>query len=222
MKKRLKIGLGLIIVLAIVVAAVSIYSILFLHFVKVPTGAMKNTILPGDRIAINKTLADIKRGDIITFKYPPDTSIQYIKRVIGLPGEQIEFRSRKVYIDGNELNEKRVWVKAQAADDAGPLKEVSTEGEGSYQVFYVREDDKSTGDEEPPVSFGGTAPYRIPDKHYFVLGDNRDNSEDSRYWGTVPRELITGKALFIYLSEERSGAGGQGGIRWRRMFSRVR
>jgi signal peptidase I len=214
--------LGLAVTLAIVVAAFTAYSVFFLHLIKVPTGAMQNTILPGDRIAATRMVGEIKRGDIIIFKFPVDTRVQYVKRVIGLPGEQIEFRDRKVYIDGNELPEKRVSVKPQLADESKPLKEISTEGEGSYRVFYQREDDDLTTDAVPPVPFGGGSPYQIPDRHYFVLGDNRDNSEDSRYWGTVPRDLVTGKAVFIYFSEEQNGFGEQGGIRWRRMFSRLK
>jgi len=216
--------LGLGVTLAIVVGAFSAYSVFFLHLIKVPTGAMQNTILPGDRIAATRMVREIKRGDIIIFKFPGDTRVQYISRVIGLPGGQIEFRDRKVYIDGNELPEKRVMVETPSSTlrDGKPLKEVSTEGEGSYRVFYEIEDDKSARDEVPPVPFGGGTAYRVPDRHYFVLGDNRDNSEDSRYWGTVARELITGKALFIYFSEEQNAFGEQGGIRWRRMFSRLK
>jgi signal peptidase I len=206
--------------------AVIIYSIFFLHFVSVPTAAMQNTILPGDRIAINRAVSEIKRGDIITFKYPGDATVQYIMRVIGLPGESIELRGDKVYIDDNELPEHRFLVEPPPSlPDGKPLKEISSDGDGPYRVYYIREGDESRTDGNLGERFGRGAPYRIPERHYFVLGDNRDNSEDSRFWGTVPRDLITGKALAIYFSVEHRpfAEGGEGDtIRWRRIFTRVK
>jgi signal peptidase I len=226
MKRRSKIALALMVPVVLAATAVIIYSIFFLHFVSVPTGAMQNTILPGDRVVTTRLVGEIKRGDVIIFKYPLDTSTQYIKRVIGLPGESIELRGSKVYIDGNELPEHRFLVEPPPRlPDGKPLKEISSEGEGPYNVFYTRKD--TEGETEPDLSmqYGSGSAYRIPERHYFVMGDNRDNSEDSRYWGTVARDLITGKALAIYFSVEHNiFAEGRDSdtIRWRRMFTRVK
>src|SRR5262245_10242938 len=110
MKRRSKILLGLGALVAVVVAAVLIYAVLFLHFVVVPAGSMQNTIQPGDRIVTNRLVGEIKRGDIIIFGYPGNRTVQYMQRVVGLPGEDIEFRGNRVFIDGNELPERRVLV----------------------------------------------------------------------------------------------------------------
>jgi signal peptidase I len=222
MKRRSKIALVLMVPVVLAGTAVIIYSIFFLQFIRVPTEGMQNTILAGDRVVTTRLVGEIKRGDIVTFKYPGDTTVQYIKRVIGLPGESVEVRGYKVYIDGNELPEQRVWVNSTSPSSGRPLKEISSEGEGSYQVYYARESDAERSLGSDSKRYGRGAPYRIPERHYYVLGDNRDNSEDSRFWGTVPRDLITGKAMIVYFSAEHDEAQDGGTIRWRRIFTRVK
>ena len=106
----------------------------------------------------------IKRGDVIVFKYPEEPERDFIKRVIGLPGETVELREKKVYINGTALDEPYVHFLA-AAERPSELHEVTS--------FDVRE------------RYG---PVTVPPDHYFVMGDNRDNSQDSRYWGFLPRE----------------------------------
>jgi signal peptidase I len=216
--------IALLIVIAILFGA-WLFAALFFRYVKVPTGAMKNTILPGDRLVVNRFAQEIKRGDIIVFRYPKDTSILYVKRVIGLPGESIQIRQQKVYINGAELAEKRAFY---APDDSyeydlKALKEERSEGEGSYTTLNQSRDE--TGEDEalflPPTTFGLKEPFPIPQGHYFVLGDNRDDSLDSRYWGTVPKELITGKPFLIYASVETEKSGAEK-IRWKRIFTKVK
>jgi len=176
---------------------------------KIPTGSMIPTLLVGDYIMVNKfiyaptmssiektllPIRDVKRGDIIVFKYPEEPEKDYIKRVIGLPGEFIEIKDKTVYINGVPLKEDyKVHETELNAESWARIKEG-----------------------EAPLSAAEPAPKRwqsrrfgnefdfdrmlIPEGHYFCMGDNRDNSKDSRYWGTVPRENIKGKAFIIWWS----------------------
>ncbi len=123
--------------------------------------AMLPAFKNGDRILIDKNLGELKRGDVISFLYPKDRSKWYIKRVVGLPGEVVEIRAGKVYINGQVLDEP-----------------------------YV--------DESYNQSKASFPPRQVPEYQYFVMGDNRDNSSDSRYWGTVDKELIKGKYYMTY------------------------
>jgi len=140
---------------------------------KIPSGSMIPTLQIGDHILVNKFIywfSEPKRGDIIVFKYPRDMSRDFIKRVIGLPGETIQIKDQKVYINGKLLPEPYV-IHSEKISPA------------SYT--------------SPRDNLG---PLRIPDDSLFVMGDNRDSSMDSRYWGTLKKELILGKAFIIYWS----------------------
>ena len=183
---------------------------------KIPTGSMENNLLIGDHLLVNKfvfaptlTRAEdtllpidpIRRGDILVFKYPEDPERDFIKRVIGLPGETIELRDKKVYVDGNALDEP--YVQFLFPFDPGRT-EVS--GVGNFDVRR---------------NYG---PETVPDGHYFMMGDNRDNSQDSRYWGFLPRDYVKGKALFVYFSfgEGSSGLTGLlGNVRWSRLLHQI-
>jgi signal peptidase I len=118
-------------------------------------------------------MRDIRRQDIVVFKYPDEPERDFIKRVIGLPGETVELRNKKVYINGQPLDEPYVHF----LEPASHSQEITS--------FDVRE------------RYG---PVRVPEGQYFVMGDNRDNSQDSRYWGFLPRSYIKGRALMIYWS----------------------
>jgi len=157
---------------------------------KIPTGSMENNLLIGDHLVVNKfvfgptrgglertvlPVREIRRGDVVVFKYPDEPERDFIKRVIGLPGETLELRNKRVYIDGAPLEEPYVHF----------LEPVAEGGEVTFDVVRER--------------YG---PVRVPDNQYFVMGDNRDNSQDSRYWGFLPDEYIKGKALMIYWSYE--------------------
>ncbi len=172
---------------------------------KIPTGSMEQNLLIGDHLLVNKLvfastgsrlerallpIGTVKRDDVVVFKYPEEPDRDFIKRVIGLPGETVEVREKKVYINGNPLDEPFVHF-LQPASSASDLHEVTS--------FDVRE------------RYG---PVTVPADQYFVMGDNRDNSQDSRYWGFLPRDYIKGRALVIYWSyeaergdDEEGGAG---------------
>jgi signal peptidase I len=212
-----------------------VMALFFMTFVaqaaEVPSASMENTIYVGDRFLINKFIfapgppafflpqRDIRRGDIIVFKYPSDTNtsaevVQYktlfIKRVVGLPGERIEVRGNDVLINGQVLAERQVTTTDyHLGDDKSELKGLSVppgQPEGPYTVYHL---DERIADETGRNSLTGFRhavgkPYHIPPGHYFVMGDNRDNSADSRVWGPVPRELVVGRGLFVIWSYDES------------------
>ena len=176
---------------------------------KIPTGSMENNLLIGDHLLVNKfvfapTLAgperalmpmrSIHRGDIVVFKYPDEPDRDFIKRVIGLPGETVELRNKKVYVNGQPLDEPYVHF----LEPAHNAQEVTS--------FDVRE------------RYG---PVMVPERHYFMMGDNRDNSQDSRYWGFMPQEYVKGKALFVYFSFGDGPGGMFRNIRWGRLLHQI-
>jgi signal peptidase I len=232
----------------VVTAIMALFGMTFVvQAVKVPTGSMQNTIIIGDHLLVNKFIfapgpvlpflpqREIRRGDIIVFKYPgkfqseqfqkksvSDTvpfKTNYVKRVIGLPGDRVEVRGAQVIINGQPLEEHRVAALNPPRDDdprtsgderGAPLKDErgvpltdanapAPDGFG-YNVFW------SPGalEDSPHVTHGEE--FDVPAGHYFVMGDNRDNSEDSRYWGFVPRDLVIGRAMFVYWSYDESAA----------------
>lgn len=158
---------------------------------------MSNTVVPGDHVLMVRAFGEIERGQVVLFQWPNDSN-RYLKRVVGLPGEKIQFRGRTIYVDDRPLNEQKVLVRDDFSGD--PLQVISNEGAGPYQVFYTRgeeEEDRSLDITE----FATHEPLLIPANSYFLMGDNRDSSEDSRYRGPVPRHLIWGRAVLIYYSQ---------------------
>ncbi len=180
---------------------------------KIPTGSMENNLLIGDHLLVNKfvfaptlmgverailPIDPIRRGDIIVFKYPEDPERDFIKRVIGLPGETIELRDRTVFIDGEALDEPYVQFLFPAEHRAPDAPD--------FTAFDVRR------------SYG---PVTVPEGQYFMMGDNRDNSQDSRYWGFLPRSYVKGKALFVYFSFSDEPSGLLSSVRWGRLFHQI-
>ncbi len=186
---------------------------------KIPTGSMEPNLLIGDHLLVNKLvfgpslsgaertvlpMTDIVREEVIVFKYPEDPERDFIKRVIGLPGEQIEVRHKRVYVNGTLLDEPYAHYIEEP-----PAVPRELEQGGDRQEL--------SGD--PRENYG---PVTVPPKHYFVMGDNRDNSQDSRYWGFLPRDYVKGRALVIYWSYEAESGNVVTGTRWGRLLHQVR
>lgn len=194
-------------------------SFLFEPF-RIPTGSLEPTLLMGDFVLVNKFTYGVRlpvahkkiygvgkpeRGDVIVFRWPPNPSVDFIKRVIGLPGDHIKYVNKELFINDKKISQTF-------------LKETTAQGEGAdeWQVQEKREDllgvnhlifidpKKSTQDFEDIV---------VPDDMYFVMGDNRDDSADSRFWGFVPEKNIVGKAMLVWMSFEH----GKYGVRWNRI-----
>jgi signal peptidase I len=199
----------------------------------VPTGSMQNTINIGDQFFVNKFLygkptpylsailpqREIQRGDIVVFKWPKNPAINYIKRCIGLPGEEILVKDRKVYINGQELPEHMITVDIPPNSSELSALPVINENPlppgAQYKTYH------SPGPEyDHSMKFAVGTPFKIPEGHYFMMGDSRDNSQDSRFWGAVPREYIVGRPLYVYWSfnsQDPEGTNFFSFIKWRRM-----
>jgi signal peptidase I len=209
---------------------------------QIPSGSMIPTLEIGDHIFVskfaygigipftNKKILSIKephRGDVIVFKYPLGPETDYIKRVVGLPGDKVELRRNEIFINGKPMTRELVDGPCRYSEgprfDGTPIErpcELWMETLDGHAHKAIHEPDRA------PTDFG---PKEIPPQSVFVMGDNRDNSNDSRVWGTVPYELIKGKALIIWWSRgPTSGEWSMRGvgewfkaIRWRRFFHLV-
>lgn len=167
----------------VITAVIALFATTFvIQAFKIPTGSMESTLLIGDHLLVNKFVYGLnssfigkllpykepKRGDIIVFKYPNNPEVDYVKRLIGLPGDTVEMKGRTVYVNGEALAE-------------------------DYTQYI-----------NPGSVYDQYGPYLVPEGQYFAMGDNRDNSQDSRWWGFVPRDYMRGKPLVIYWSFETS------------------
>ena len=210
---------------AVVLASVVMY--LFIQAFKIPSGSMRNTFLEGDHLFVNKfvygfkipytnrkvlNFKKINRGDIVVFQFPSFDPAEeqcggrqygkdFIKRVIGLPGETVELKDGKVSINGVQLPDEPY---TQYLDPGRyPRPHASRVPPREYQAFWENRTLAKMVSELVRDNFG---PVRVPEGHYLVMGDNRDRSCDSRYWGPVPAYLIKGRAWFIYWPPSRMGA----------------
>jgi signal peptidase I len=184
---------------------------------RIPSGSMMPTLLVGDFVLVNKydygirlPVVNLKvldnggpeRGDIVVFRYPEDPTIPYIKRVVGVPGDRVEYRDKLLFINGREVpREAGLPYPALEPQLAGVVehRELLDGVEHSILVDPRR----------PDRAFSGT----VPESHYFVLGDNRDNSRDSRSWGFVPDQNLIGRAFMIWMNWNWKS----GGIGWKRI-----
>ena len=171
---------------------------------RIPSGSMEPTLLPGDFILVNKfsfgirlpvintkiiDLGSPSRGDVTVFRYPEDPSVAFIKRIVGLPGDHLEYRDKQLYVNGEPVERK---VLTGMDDGKNGYQQVLETLDGATYTTYIRNGQNG----------GRSAQYKVdvPPGHYFALGDNRDNSRDSRFWGFLPEENLIGKAFFIWMN----------------------
>ena len=172
---------------------------------RIPSGSMLPTLLIGDYILVNKYEYGIKlpitktqvieiskpqRGDVVVFRYPANEKINFIKRVIGIPGDKIKYIGKKVYVNDVEYK-KNKQVTHQYIDDFGREElDIFIESQDKKKYHILNDNMSPANDDE----------FEVPEKHYFVMGDNRDHSSDSRYWGFVPEENLVGEAFLIWMN----------------------
>jgi signal peptidase I len=172
----------------------------------IPSPSMENTLLIGDHLLVNKVAYSrsanrleniilpkmtIKRGMVVTFKAPPEMNKEYVKRVIGLPGDRLRISNKKVYVNGQPQNEPYVHFKDVDYGAEFPPQ-------NHYDWYFQFPINLRQTQRNPDNSLD----YIVPQGHYFCMGDNRDNSFDSRFWGPVPADYIVGKPWRIYWSYE--------------------
>jgi signal peptidase I len=182
-------------------------SFLFEPF-KIPSGSMIPTLLVGDFIVVNKfayglrlpvahtkivPLGEPERGDVVVFRYPVDPKVNFIKRLVGLPGDTISYRDKKLYVNGEQVSaEFQGRYSSSEVKCSSPrpdaIRLTETLGSVSHDILLH----KGTG--------GRDGQWQVPEGHYFVMGDNRDRSNDSREWGFVPEQNLMGRAIGIWLN----------------------
>jgi len=204
---------------AVVVAIIAalILRLLVIQAFRIPTGSMKDTLLIGDFLMVNKFIYGVrtpsmlplvkaeiphtrlpalkkpKRGEVIVFKYPLDQRLDYIKRCVGLPGDTIEVRAGDLYINGKPEGRKELVGRRYDPEDGHYVVEyrITTEQGQKYNIRHY---------EVRSRSFDNFGPVVVPPGHLFMMGDNRDNSADSRFWGPLPFDNVVGEAMIIYFS----------------------
>lgn len=184
---------------------------------RIPSGSMLPTLEVGDFILVNKFAYGVRipvwnkkvfgssipsRGDVVVFRYPEDPSIDYIKRIIGVPGDEVAYYNKVIYINGKEISQSEAGNYQQD----GSYVQYSRYNEELLNVKHDILKTKSTG--------AGDFVVKVPANSYFAMGDNRDNSRDSRYWGFVPDENLVGEAFLIWMNWSSAG-----GLKWKRLGS---
>jgi len=190
---------------------------------RIPSGSMMPTLLVGDFILVNKFAYGIRlpvlntkileidepeRGDVVVFRYPNDPSVDYIKRVVGLPGDTVSYANKVVYVNSKPAGQVPAGVYhgvGSGISMSGASKRREQLGDVQHDILVM------------PRTPGMEGRYVVGEGEYFVMGDNRDNSNDSRYWGTVPEENLVGKAFRIWMNWDSAN----GGIDWDRIGMKI-
>ncbi|TVQ85385.1 MAG: signal peptidase I [Chromatiaceae bacterium] len=188
---------------------------------RIPSGSMMPTLLVGDFILVNKydyglrlpvihTLiwrrGEPARGDVVVFRFPQQESVDYIKRVVGVPGDQVYYRNKTLYINGEPLPQFPLGVyegDGEGFGQSGLMELTETIDDREHSILV----NPRIGDFPPACRVLAGGPVTVPEGHFFVVGDNRDNSNDSRCWGFVPERNLVGKAFVIWMhwNSERAG-----------------
>ena len=184
---------------------------------KIPSGSMMPTLLAGDYILVNKftyglrvpilnnTFIEMyqpKRGDVIVFHYPPDPKIDYIKRVVGVPGDKIQYQDKQLIINGKKLDvtyENNYEYEMQGANIISARKSKEQLGDVPHDIL-VHDIPNQYNADMPGAKLQDGETITVPEGSYFAMGDNRDNSADSRVWGFVPEKNLVGKAFYIWMN----------------------
>jgi signal peptidase I len=190
---------------------------------RIPSGSMMPTLLVGDFILVNKfayglrlpvantkiiEIDEPERGDVVVFRYPKDPSVDYIKRVVGLPGDTIRYTNKVVYVNGRPAGQVPAGIyvgRGSGVSMSGASKRREQLGDLQHDILVM------------PRTPGVEGEYVVAEDEYFVMGDNRDNSNDSRYWGTVPEENLVGKAFRIWMNWDNA----KGGVDWDRIGMKI-
>ncbi len=216
-----------------VVIIVFVVRVVAIEAYKIPTGSMEKTLLIGDYLLVNKfvygvrtpdwigipftqiglkvphvrfpSIKDPKQGDIIVFRYPLNTRINYIKRCVAVGGQTLVIKDKKLFVDDVEfeLPPNGQFTDSYIIPENVNMRHIFPRGKGNKDNY---------------------GPIKVPEGHYFMMGDNRDNSADSRYWGFLPEDLVLGKAAIIYFSWEKRGPIYKiwKKIRWGRLFNLIK
>ena len=190
---------------------------------RIPSGSMMPTLLVGDFILVNKfsyglrlpvlnmKIVDIDepaRGDVVVFRYPKDPSVDYIKRVVGLPGDTVSYYHKVVHINGKPAGQVPAGIyigKGSGVSMSGASKHREQLGDIQHDILVVPRKPDMEGE------------FVVPKGEYFVMGDNRDNSNDSRYWGTVPEANLVGKAFRVWMNWDSANDG----VNWDRLGMKI-
>ncbi|RTZ61287.1 MAG: signal peptidase I [Gammaproteobacteria bacterium] len=193
---------------------------------RIPSGSMLPTLKIGDFILVNKfayglrlPIANVKiietgepeRGDVMVFRFPNDPSVNYIKRVVGLPGDEIEYKNKTLYINGKKMprtSSNENYQIFEAGSRFVTTQQFDENLDGVVHKVLL----------DPTRSQANLKFQKVPEGHYFVMGDNRDYSNDSRYWGFVPEKNVVGKAILVWFSWD---VGNGKSVKWDRIGSRI-
>jgi signal peptidase I len=191
---------------------------------RIPSGSLEPTLLVGDFVLVNKfdygiripvihdkiiKMHEPKRGDIFVFRYPPNPSVDFIKRVIGLPGDHIKYVNKVLSVNGQEIPQELLSTTTRIDE------------EGNKQPVYIKQEDffgvKHSIYQNTNQESENFEDIVVPEGQYFAMGDNRDDSADSRFWGFVPEKNIVGKAVLVWMSWDSTDHT----IRWKRLFKPI-